>query len=122
LLSLPVISTVNVFGCTSRSSRGKISVICITSARVWNPRDLHEHQLAVHRFAGAKHLHFDRVRQLVELLVICSTVDSSPCVTIVMRDSLGSCVGDVERVDVVAAPAERPATRVSTPNLFSTKN
>src|SRR6266571_3840249 len=48
-------------------------------------------------------------------------VASSPRVTIVMRLVLGSCVGPTLRVSMLyPRPLNKPATRVSTPNLFST--
>ena len=59
---------------------------------------------------------------LLSCLVICSTIWSSPRVTIVMREALGSCVSATVRLSMLKPrPEKRPATRARTPNLFSTR-
>jgi len=101
---------VSDLGCTSTIFARKMSVICITSARdLESTADLHEHQLAVHIFALAEILHLEHVRQLVELLddlfqrgVVAGRDDGHARRGRVVRGR------DVERVNVVAAPAEQP--------------
>src|SRR6478735_11009102 len=58
---------------------------------------------------------------LFNCLTICSTIRSSPDVTIVICDIEGSSVGATERLSILKPlPLNSPAMRESTPNLFST--
>src|SRR5713101_8811279 len=53
---------------------------------------------------------------------ICSSTWSSPRVTSVMRDTVGSSVSATDRLSMLKPrPLNSPATRASTPNSFSTR-
>ena len=102
LLSLPVISMERLFGCTSTILARKMSVICITSAR-----DLES--TATFMSTSSRSTHSPSWKSctsmtfgsLLSCLTICSSVASSPCVTMVMRDVLGSCVGPTLSVSML---------------------
>jgi hypothetical protein len=111
LLSLPVISMVRRFGLHVHDLGAEnVRDLHHLGARLGiHAIDLHEDQFAVHVFALAEILHLEHVRQLVELLD-----DLFERGVVAVRDDgharmAGSCVGrDIERVNVVAAPAEKP--------------
>jgi len=59
---------------------------------------------------------------LLSCFSICPTIRSSPRVTSVMRDIVGSSVSATVRLSILKARAlKRPATRERTPNSFSTR-
>ena len=58
---------------------------------------------------------------LLSCFTICSMIRSSPEVTIVIMEVEGSNEGATDRLSMLnPRPLNRPATRDSTPNLFST--
>src|SRR4029453_14667100 len=58
---------------------------------------------------------------LCSCLITCSMMKASPRTTSVIRDTVGSRVSPTERLSMLYPRAEKsPATRESTPNLFST--
>src|SRR6185503_3722807 len=58
---------------------------------------------------------------LCSCLITCSMMNASPRTTSVIRDTVGSRVSPTERLSMLYPRAEKsPATRESTPNLFST--
>src|SRR5256886_1704670 len=58
---------------------------------------------------------------LCSCFVTCSMTNSSPLTTSVIRDTVGSRVSPTDRLSMLYPRAENsPATRESTPNLFST--
>ena len=71
--------------------------------------DLDQHKFTVHVFAVAEIVHFDRVNKLVELFhnLINSGVVPA-CDNGHPRNSRVLRWGDVERIDVESAPAEKP--------------
>src|SRR5215475_14733591 len=59
---------------------------------------------------------------LLSCFSICSRTWSSPRVTRVMRDTVGSIVSATERLSMLKPrPLNSPATRARTPNSFSTR-
>src|SRR3972149_12131446 len=59
---------------------------------------------------------------LFNCFVICSIIRSSPLVTIVICEVDGSTEGPTEMLSILKTlPLKSPATRDSTPNLFSTR-
>src|SRR3989304_383803 len=65
---------------------------------------------------------FMTVTSLLSCFVICSTMRSSPVVTIVMRDTNGSVVSATHRLSMLnPLPEKSPAILARTPNSFDTK-
>src|SRR3990170_5123996 len=65
---------------------------------------------------------FMTLTSLLSCFVICSTMRSSPVVTIVMRDTNGSVVSATQRLSMLnPLPEKSPAILARTPNSFDTK-
>src|SRR5689334_576203 len=118
----PVTSIVYVAGVESMTLARKISAIRKASARsscrVWTLIS------AVSRETNSLSFRSTTLITSISLfscLTICSTIRSSPDVTIVICDIEGSSVGATDRLSMLnPRPLKSPAMRDSTPNLFST--
>src|SRR6266567_1943600 len=122
LAGAPVASMVYDLGVTSMIFARKISTIRSTSARF--PSSAVTLISAISRsmaLSSVKSITLITSISLFSCLVICSSICSSPRVTMVIRDRVSSLVGATDRESILKPrPEKSPATRESTPNSFST--
>jgi hypothetical protein len=120
---VPVISTMIDRRVTSTIRPRKMSVSCRTSAR-WTPSTatLNSASSRVTVSSGSRSRIFSTLISLCSCLVTWSIGCSAPSTVSVTREMCSSSVGPTVNVSMLnPRRANRPAMRVSTPGLFSTR-
>src|SRR3954470_16391948 len=120
---VPVISTMIERRVTSTMRPRKMSVSCRTSAR-WTPSaaTVKSASSRVTVSAGSRSRIFRTLMSLCSCLVTWSIGCSAPSTVSVTREMCSSSVGPTVSVSMLnPRRANRPAMRVSTPGLFSTR-
>src|SRR5271169_6764277 len=124
LSASPVTSTVTARGPMSTTWARKAATIESSSARVRSSTETFT--ITISRsmvLVSLKSVTLITQTSLLSCLLICSSVWSSPVATRTMRETVGSSGSSLTVKDSILKPRleNRPATRASTPNSFSTR-